>query len=194
MMLASMAYATTTIAITAPSAGADLNRLDIYQDINFTITSDDSNFFMVDLNYSSVNTQGTGTVIINDVNTSFTSGLVICDGTLPADGFESGVSCSYNWNFSNVDSNTYFINAEADGGPTSGYDPINSAVTISSTYTATYAVTDISTEIIDFMGFLLVALVTNAPLLVTLIILGMIVYLLRDMIRALFGMIMDWKR
>ena len=80
-----------------------------------------------------------------------------------------------------------------DGGPTAGFDPINSAVVISSTYTATYATTDIATIIIDFMGFILVALVTNAPLLITLIILGMIVYLLRDIIRNLIGGMLRFK-
>lgn len=54
-------------------------------------------------------------------------------------------------------------------------------------YSATYTVADIDDIIIDFIGTVMAALVDNALILVTLIILGIIVYLTRDLIRNLIG-------
>ena len=191
LIISSLAFATTTVAITVPSAGADLNRLDVYQDINFTITSDDSNSFLIDINYSLVNTQGSGTVIINDVNTY--AGSVICN-TAGFQDFTAGISCRYIWNFSSVDYNSYFINISATGDATEGFDPINTAITISSTYTPAYASTDIATITIDFIGSVMATMVDNVAILVTLIILGIIVFLTRDIIRNLLGSIMGIMR
>jgi len=54
-------------------------------------------------------------------------------------------------------------------------------------YSPTYEVADISAIVIDFIGTLMATMVDNAVILVTLIILGIIVYLTRDLIRNLIG-------
>ncbi len=73
-------------------------------DINFTIQDSDSNSFIVDLNFSTQSIQGTGIVIIDDINTD--SATISCESS----NFSSPVTCTFIWNIDAVaDNNNYFI-------------------------------------------------------------------------------------
>ena len=72
-------------------------------DINFTLQSPDTNLLFVDLNFSTSSSQGTGNIIINDVNTD--SALITCDGV----DFNNTPTCTFDWDIDLVADNNYFI-------------------------------------------------------------------------------------
>jgi hypothetical protein len=80
------------------------------RDGNLTIdfnVQDDANNLLVDLNYSSSAVQGTGTIIVNDLNISAlgTTGAFNCADT----NFLDSTQCSIDWNISSVVDGNYFL-------------------------------------------------------------------------------------
>ena len=88
-----------------PNGGESFDNASIQNvDINFTIQDSDSNSFIVDLNFSTQSIQGTGIVIIDDINTD--SATISCESS----NFSSPVTCTFIWNIDAVaDNNNYFI-------------------------------------------------------------------------------------
>lgn len=72
-------------------------------DINFTIQDSDSNSFLVDINFSTQSTQGTGTVILQDINTD--SATISCGSS----DFSNPVTCTFVWDIDAVADNNLFI-------------------------------------------------------------------------------------
>ncbi len=72
-------------------------------DVNVYVRDLDNNSFdlNIDLNYSSSQTQGTGTAIINDVNLA----TLNCD----SNDLSTARYCKYNWNISSVQAGNYYI-------------------------------------------------------------------------------------
>lgn len=75
--------------------------------IPFRITDPDNNSLLIDLNYSAVTTQGTGTAIINDIN----SMTLNCD----SNNLSIGANCSYSWTVASTDGNYYLLGSADDG-------------------------------------------------------------------------------
>ncbi len=75
-------------------------------DINIDVSSQ-FNTLLIDLNYSPSRTQGTGTVIIDDMNTTGES--ITCDDS----DFSDSTNCIFVWNISGVSDGNYFILTEA---------------------------------------------------------------------------------
>ncbi len=97
-----------SIAVNFPSTGNMFNQNDISTiDINFTITDPDSSSFIVDVNFSTTNSQGTGTEIINDQNTD-TSGSITCTGAAA-----TGLECIVSLNIDSIADGNYFILVDA---------------------------------------------------------------------------------
>jgi hypothetical protein len=101
---------------------ANITRIDTYPDDqplpSFTYTrdgnltidfnvQDDTNNLLVDLNYSSSAVQGTGAVIVDDLNISAlgTTGAFNCADT----NFLDSTQCSIDWNISSVVDGNYFL-------------------------------------------------------------------------------------
>ena len=102
-------------------------------DINISILDADTNANnqLIDINYSSSSTQGTGTVIANDLNLA--TGLV-CD----SNDLSSRRYCIYNnWDFSAVDDGNYFILVEVNDGSGTAFDASNYAFEILGAYIGT---------------------------------------------------------
>lgn len=132
------------------------------QDGNITIdlnVLDDRNYLILDLNYSTSTTQGTGTSHVNDLNLSLlpTSGGNSCADT----NFTDTTRCSIDINFSGIADGNYYILALVTDGNSSDYntsgisfmvDQTNPVLTISSpttgssntgsSVTVTYSATD----------------------------------------------------
>ena len=100
-----------------PNAGLitfDKNAAIIY-DINFFVKAEDANSLLIDLNYGTSSTQGTGVVILNDANTS---GPVI---TCADSDFTNYTKCSYDWNVAGVPSTIPVSGGVSLGAGTSYY-------------------------------------------------------------------------
>lgn len=80
----------------------------IIYDINFFVKAEDANSILIDLNYNTSATQGTGAVILNDVNT--TGSVITCEDS----DFTNYTKCSYDWNIAGVP------NTIASGGVSMG--------------------------------------------------------------------------
>ncbi|MFH0970538.1 MAG: PGF-pre-PGF domain-containing protein [Candidatus Diapherotrites archaeon] len=86
------------------------------RDGNITIdvnVSDDSNYAILDMNYSTTSSQGTGTIIVNDLNLSTlpTSGAYHCEDT----NFTNATVCSIDFNIASItDGNYYLLAALSD--------------------------------------------------------------------------------
>ena len=86
-------------------------------DINFTVQDDDNNSLLVDLNFSTTSTQGTGTVIINDTNTD--SATITCDDS----DFSDVTNCTFDWDITAVPDGVFFIlNKVIDSDNNSDFD------------------------------------------------------------------------
>lgn len=72
--------------------------------IDFNVFDSDNNRLHADINYSSSNTQGTGTIIVEDVNLVSS----MCGGDVDWDDEPS--TCSWDWNISGVSDGNYYVN------------------------------------------------------------------------------------
>lgn len=96
--------ASVTVDIIHPDGGESFNNVIISTiDINFNVQSPDTNLLFIDLNFSTSSTEGTGTVIIQDINTD--SALITC---ADAD-FTDTTLCTFSWNIDAVADDNYFI-------------------------------------------------------------------------------------
>ena len=96
---------------------AALPAFSFVQDANLTIdfnVSSDLNSVLLDLNYSSVSTQGTGTAVLTDVNAStfITTGAWNCDDA----NFMNSTECSIDFDIQSVSDGNYFILIFGDNG------------------------------------------------------------------------------
>ncbi|MDD5162865.1 MAG: Ig-like domain-containing protein [Candidatus ainarchaeum sp.] len=75
--------------------------------IDFNVQNIDVNNLLVDLNYSSQKTQGTGTVIVADLNlnTLGTTGAYHCEDT----NFLNATDCGIDWNIATVPDGNYYL-------------------------------------------------------------------------------------
>ncbi len=105
------------------------------QAIEFYITSSDANSFLIDLNYSATNTQGSGVAIISDVNTG--TGGISCETT----NFSTPKKCSYDWTVPSVDGNYYLlVDIDLNNGVDTNFDASNETIYIDSTAPLAHAV------------------------------------------------------
>ena len=178
--------ATTTVEVTDPNGGEQLNRVgNNPYTISFTITSDD-NSFLVDLNYSNSNTQGTGTPIITDVNTL--SSTITCADT----NFDiSPVTCTYSWSTTNVGNGDYYILADVNApvAAETDFDPSDATFNVDSFYVATYESGDLDNVTIDLVGTFLAVIVDNIVILVTLAILLIVVLRSKQITSMIMGFV-----
>lgn len=167
LCFSSLAFATTTVTVGYPNGGQSYNwYLDSQDTIdgNFHITSNDANAFLIDINLSTVNTQGTGYVMQNDVNT-FT-GLVVtgCSGLRDFNVAGAGRDCNFSIPIEQVvPDGTYFLNISATA-LTSGYDSSNATISIEFAYVSQTTQTDLGEMIVDILGTFFNFLITWLPL------------------------------
>jgi len=107
-----------TLTVLYPNGNESFdNRLLSTITISVKIEDDDSNSFLFDLNYSPTNTEGSGTVLLNDENTQ-TSGDITCYGT----DFSLGLDCNVSWSINAVADGNYFILAKVFDDADSDFD------------------------------------------------------------------------
>ncbi len=110
-MVSASAPAGNITRIDGSADNASLPAFSYYRDgnltIDFNVQDFDTNGLLVDLNYSTSNLQGTGTVIVNDLNLSTlpSSGAWNCQDT----NFEDSTQCSIDWNISAITDGNYYI-------------------------------------------------------------------------------------
>ncbi|MBI4044596.1 MAG: hypothetical protein HY392_02725 [Candidatus Diapherotrites archaeon] len=135
--------------------------------IDFNVMDTDSNGLLVDLNYSSTKTEGTGTVIVNDLNISKlnTTGAFNCLDT----NFQNSTQCSIDWNVIGVGDGNYYLNISVSDGVSTDYNssdlnvlvdnngpsltissPSEGATITTSTVTLEYSATDTNTGIATY--------------------------------------------
>ena len=85
-------------------------------DINFSIIDLDDNSLLLDLNYSTSSTQGTGTVILNDTNTL--NAVLNCTPSV----LNLGATCRYVWDISSIPDGNYFMLATLTDGIATDFD------------------------------------------------------------------------
>lgn len=111
--------------VTHPNGGEFFDPSLVFNiDINFTLESSDSNSALVDINFSTTSTQGTGTVIIDDVNTD--SATIVCEDA----DFTDKTNCTFTWSLNNVADNNYFILISARDGFSINFDTSDSTFEI----------------------------------------------------------------
>ncbi len=119
-----LAFVAPTVVVNFPNGGQTFDRRLVNSvDINFTISDPDSNSFLVDLNFSTNSSQGTGTPITTDLNT-LDIGI-----TCVANGIER--ECIFTWDISAVANNNYFILVNVtDQDAQTGFDQSDSTFQI----------------------------------------------------------------
>lgn len=85
---------------------------DLNLTIDFNVFNKDNNRMTVDINYGTETTQGTGTIIVSDLNLS----AAVCSDQ----DFTTISSCSWDWNISSVADNNYFLIFSLDSGSVAG--------------------------------------------------------------------------
>ncbi|MDD4082385.1 MAG: alkaline phosphatase family protein, partial [Sphaerochaetaceae bacterium] len=100
-------------------------------DVNISLLDIDTNAesFLVDLSYSSSQTEGTGTVILSDANLSE---VFVCD----SNDLSSARTCTYHWNIDSVPNGTYYISAKVMEGVNSDFASGATSFTITSSAVA----------------------------------------------------------
>lgn len=91
-----------------PESGQTFNKSTVSTiDLNFYIQDSDTNAggMLIDINYSTTQTEGSGTVIVDDQNMVNT---IRCD----TNNFVAGTNCRYLWTITGVANNTYYILAK----------------------------------------------------------------------------------
>ena len=126
----------STFAITSSNTGPDANVLYPLSgqsfdrsgvstvDINISIYDGDTNAndLNIDINYSTAQTQGGGTVIINDTN----MGTLTCD----SNDLSTVRECKYSWDISSVSDGTYYILSEVSDGGNQDFNAATGTFTI----------------------------------------------------------------
>lgn len=113
-----------TVTVNLPNGGEIFNSSIVGAiDINFTINDVGSGSWLVDLNFGTIGTQGTGTPIVNDLNTQLAG--ITCVGS-------SGVfDCIVSWDITSVPAGDYFILVSAtDEDDLIGFDSSNASFEI----------------------------------------------------------------
>lgn len=111
--------------VTPSETGIQIKGGDVFV-IDFNVSDPDSNSLLIDLNFSTSNTQGTGTVIINDENT--TGGLITCADS----DFSDSTNCTFSWTTPTSDAN-FFVLALASDGVNTSFDAGDNNFMIDST-------------------------------------------------------------
>ncbi|MCX6799169.1 MAG: Ig-like domain-containing protein, partial [Candidatus Diapherotrites archaeon] len=89
--------------------------------IDFNVFDIENDRLTVDINYSTSNSQGSGTVIVSDLNLT----TAVC----PSQKWDDNVSrCSWDWNISGVGDNNYYILIYATGYATSDFNTSSKAI------------------------------------------------------------------
>lgn len=108
--------ATPDININIPNlTGIQIKGGDVFI-IDFNISDIDNNSLLIDLNYSSTQSQGTGTVIINDVNTD--SATITCADS----DFINSTNCTFSWTTPTLDANFFILAVASDGESVDAFD------------------------------------------------------------------------
>jgi hypothetical protein len=111
---------------------ADLAPFSYYSDgnltIDFNVQSPDNNSLLVDLNYSSSSTEGTGTAIVNDLNTE--TAAICGDNDLV-----NSTACSWDFNINSalVSDGNYFILISISDGSNTDFNPSDSNFMVDNT-------------------------------------------------------------
>ena len=95
--------------------------------IDFNVSDADNNSLLIDLNFSGSTADGTGTVIINDVNTD--TGSVVCDNN----NFSTTTNCTFSWTTPTTDGNFFMLAKAIDSSGDSGFDAGDNNFMIDST-------------------------------------------------------------
>ncbi|MBU1929966.1 hypothetical protein KJ972_00510, partial [Candidatus Micrarchaeota archaeon] len=97
--------------------------------------SDSNNLLRVDLNYSSSVTDGSGTVIVDDLNLSAlpSSGALNCQDT----NFDDSTQCSIDWNISGVPDGNYYLLMSVTDGVSSDFNASDTNFMIDNTFPST---------------------------------------------------------
>jgi len=101
--------ATPDFNIVAPSATGIMIKGGMVYEVSFDVQDADSNNLLIDLNYSTSSSQGTGTEIINDSNTL--SGSISCVDN----DFSNSTNCTYSWTTPAADGNFFMLGLASDG-------------------------------------------------------------------------------
>lgn len=99
--------------------------------IDFNVLNVDFNNLILDLNYSSTTTEGTGTVIVNDLNLSRlgASGAFNCMDT----NFQNSTQCSVDWNIIGVGDGNYYLNVSVSDGSSTDFNSSDLNVLVDNT-------------------------------------------------------------
>lgn len=190
LILSGLAFAATSVTVVFPNGGQNYNWALTSQDTidgNFRINSNDANAFLVDFNLSTVTTQGTGTVILNDQNTFDSSYIIGCSGLRDFNLGGVGRDCNFSIPINNkVADGNYYLNISANAA-SAGYDSSNATIGVYSAYVPSYETGDIDDISIDLVGTLLVGITSNASVLVSVIIVLYAVGVLTGVIRGTFN-------
>lgn len=190
MLFSSMAFATTTVVVNDPNGAESFNRQQVGEvTIDFNLSSDGDSVpsYLVDINYSVSDTEGTGSVIVNDENTE-TSSLITC----AAGDFNVTRNCTLTWGMGSVPNNSYYILIAADFNSTEeGFDASDATFAITSSYVPTYVGNDMGPIFIDLFGIVFAALTENIGTIVILIIIGIIAFIGRDSLKEIIRAIID---
>ena len=97
------------VNIVSPNGGEYYdNRTTTNVTVSFNVQDSDGNSLLIDLNYSASATEGTGTAILIDENTS--GGSIVCDDA----DFTDSTNCEYSWNIDAVADGNYYLIIRAD--------------------------------------------------------------------------------
>ncbi len=108
-----------------PNGGESFNNTAIeFVDINFTVQDDDNNSLLVDLNFSTGSSEGSGTVIINDINTD--SATITCADS----DFSDTTLCTFAWDIDSVPDGSFFILDSVTDGTNSDFDASDASFTV----------------------------------------------------------------
>ena len=125
-LLSGVPQANFTTLVTSPNGGESFDKT-LFQTtipINFQVFNTSSNSLLIDINFSTSSTQGTGVPIITDVNTD--SATIVCDDA----DFSDITNCSFTWDASSVAVNNYFILINASAVGIENFDASNSSFSI----------------------------------------------------------------
>ncbi len=115
------------INVTSPNAtGTQIKGGDVFS-ITFDVQDPDTNSLLIDLNFSSSSSQGTGTIIINDVNTD--SATITCDDS----DFSNSTNCFFSWTTPTLDANFFMLASATDGVSALAFDAGDNNFMIDST-------------------------------------------------------------
>lgn len=109
--------------------------------IDFNVFDADSNGLIVDINYSPSKTQGTGTVIVDDLNLN--ANPLLCNDL----NFQNPTSCTWDWNIFGVSDANYFIIISITDSDLSDFNSSDSNLAVDNT-----APSSLSISVSSFSG------------------------------------------